>query len=72
MPSIYSWYVGVQKELPSKFALDVSYSGNHAIHLMDQRRVNAVPAGTFVTNPNLRQSVNFKDDALRRTMAGAA
>jgi hypothetical protein len=65
MPSIYSWYVGVQKELPGKFALDVSYSGNHAIHLMDQRRVNAVAAGTFVTNPNLRQSVNFKDDALR-------
>jgi len=65
MPSIYSWYVGVQRELPGKFALDVSYSGNHAIHLMDQRRVNAVPAGTFVTNPNLRQSVNFKDDALR-------
>jgi hypothetical protein len=32
---------------------------------MDQRRVNAVAANTFVTNPNLRQSVNFKDDALR-------
>ena len=27
--------------------------------------VNAVPANTFVLNPNLRQSVNFKDDALR-------
>jgi hypothetical protein len=65
MPSIYSWYLGVQKELPGRFALDVSYSGNHAIHLMDQRKVNAVAANTFVTNPNLRQSVNFKDDALR-------
>ena len=65
MPSIYSWYVGVQKELPSRFTLDVSYSGNHAIHLMDQRRVNAVPANTFVENPDLKQSVNFKTDALR-------
>jgi hypothetical protein len=65
MPSIYSWYLGVQKELPGRFALDVSYSGNHAIHLMDQRKVNAVPANTFITSPNLRQSVNFKDDALR-------
>lgn len=65
MPSIYSWYVGIQKELPARFALDVSYSGNHAIHLMDQRKVNAVAANTFITNPNLRQSVNFKDDALR-------
>ena len=65
MPSIYSWYVGVQRELPARFSLDVSYSGNHAIHLMDQRKVNAVPANTFVVNPNLRQSVNFKNDALR-------
>jgi hypothetical protein len=65
MPSVYSWYAGVQRELPGRFSLDVSYSGNHAIHLMDQRRVNAVAANTFVTNPNLRQSVNFKDDALR-------
>ena len=38
MPSIYSWYVGVQRELPAKFSLDLSYSGNHAIHLMDQRQ----------------------------------
>ncbi len=65
MPSIYSWYVGVQKELPGRFSLDVSYSGNHSIHLMDQRKVNAVAANTFVTNPNLSQSVNYKNDALR-------
>lgn len=65
MPSIYSWYAGVQKELPWKFTLDVSYSGNHAIHLMDQRRVNGLPAGTFIQNPNLLASVNYKSDALR-------
>ena len=65
MPSIYSWYLGVQRELPARFSLDVSYSGNHAIHLMDQRKVNAVPANTLVLNPNLSQSVNFKNDALR-------
>lgn len=65
MPSVYSWYVGVQRELPARFSLDVSYSGNHAVHLMDQRKVNAVAANTFVTNPSLRQSVNYKDDALR-------
>lgn len=65
MPSIYSWYVGIQRQLPSQFTLDVSYSANRAIHLMDQRRVNAVPAGAFVLNPGLRQSVNYRDDALR-------
>lgn len=65
MPSIYSWYFGIQRELPGKFALDVSYSGNHAIHLMDQRSLNAVPANTFIVNPNLSKSVNYKNDALR-------
>jgi len=64
MPSIYSWYMGIQRQLPSKFTLDVSYSGNHAVHLMDQRQVNAVAAGTFITNPNLLGSVNGWTNAL--------
>ena len=64
MPSIYSWYAGVQRQLPGKFTLDLSYSGNHAVHLMDQRQINALPAGTFVTNPNLSKSVNYYNNAL--------
>jgi hypothetical protein len=64
MPSIYSWYVGVQRQLPAKFSLDVSYSGNHAVHLMDQRQLNALPAGTYLSNPNLLQSVNYFSNAL--------
>ncbi len=64
MPSIYSWYAGVQRQLPAKFALDISYSGNHAVHLMDQRQVNAVAAGTFLSNPNLLPSVNYYSSAL--------
>jgi hypothetical protein len=55
----------VQHELPWRFTMDLSYSGNHAVHLMDQRLVNGLPAGTFVANPDLRQSVNYRDDALR-------
>lgn len=57
MPSIYSWYVGVQHQLPASFALDLSYSGNHAVHLMDQRQVNALPAGYLQANPTLLGSV---------------
>jgi len=64
MPSIYGWYVGIQRQLPAKFALDISYSGNHAVHLMDQRQVNALPAGTFAVNPTLSQSVNYVNNAL--------
>ncbi len=65
MPSIYSWYAGVQKELPWRFTLDISYSGNHAIHLMQQRRLNAIPVNYFGENPNASASVNYKNDALR-------
>jgi hypothetical protein len=65
MPSIYSWYFGIQRELASHTTLDVSYSGNRSVHLMDQRKVNALPAGTFVANPNLLGSVNKFADALR-------
>jgi hypothetical protein len=63
MPSIYSWYVGIQHQLPAKFALDLSYSGSHSVHLMDQRAVNALPAGWFMNN-NLSASVNGWTSAL--------
>ncbi|MBS1875651.1 MAG: carboxypeptidase regulatory-like domain-containing protein [Acidobacteria bacterium] len=65
VPTVYSWYAGIQHQLPKGFTLDVSYSGNHTVHLMDQRLVNGLPAGTFVTNPGLSASVNYKNDALR-------
>jgi len=63
MPSIYSWYAGIQRELPYRFALDLSYSGSHSIHLMDQRAVNAQPAG-YLLNNNLSSSVNGWTNAL--------
>ncbi len=65
MPTIYSWYASIQRELPARFSLDLSYAGNHAVHLMNQRRANAVPANTFVLNPDLSKSVNYRNDALR-------
>ncbi len=65
MPTIYSWYLGLQRELPARFAMDLSYVGNHGIHLMDQRRLNAVPANTFLSNPNLLKSLNYVSDAAR-------
>lgn len=63
MPTIYSWYIGIQRQLPAKFALDLSYAGNHSVHLMDQRQVNALPAG-YLMNNNLSQSVNYWNSAL--------
>ena len=65
MPTIYSWYAGYQQQLAANFVLDVSYSGSHSVHLMDQRALNAIPAGTFLNNPGLLPSVNNYQDALR-------
>ena len=64
MPTIYSWYFGVQHEIGAGFTLDASYSGNHAVHLMDQRQINALPAGYTAQNPNALPSVNNKYTAL--------
>ncbi len=63
MPSVYAWYIGIQHQLPAKFALDLSYSGSHSVHLMDQRAVNALPNG-YLQNNNLSASVNYWNAAL--------
>ena len=44
--SIWTWSLGVQQQLPWKTALDVSYVGNVARHLMYQRDINTLPLGT--------------------------
>ena len=64
MPTIYSWYAGIQRQLPAKFMMDLSYSGNHSVHMMDQRAVNALPQGTLTRNPALLQSVHGWSNAL--------
>ena len=65
MPGIYEWNLGIQQSLPFSLVLDVAYIGSRGTHLMDQRLVNGLPAGTFITYPNLSASVNFYNDALR-------
>jgi hypothetical protein len=64
MPTIYSWYFGLQRQLPAGFALDLSYAGNRAVHLMDQRQLNALPAGYTLANPNALPSVGNQFNAL--------
>ena len=64
MPTIYSWYFGIQRELGKGFTLDLSYSGNRAVHLMDQRQVNALPAGYTTQNPDALPAANNQYTAL--------
>ena len=58
IPTIWSWSLGVQQQLPWQIGLDVSYVGNVARHLMYQRDINTLPLGTTVNTPILTQANN--------------
>jgi hypothetical protein len=50
-PRTYSWYVGVQRQLPWKFAIDAAYIGNRGAHLAYLRNINQLPLGYTISNP---------------------
>lgn len=52
IPTVWSWSLGVQHELPWQIGLDVSYVGNVARHLMYQRDINTLPLGTTTATTN--------------------
>jgi Carboxypeptidase regulatory-like domain/TonB-dependent Receptor Plug Domain len=57
-PTVWSWSLGVQQELPWQMGLDVSYVGNVARHLMYQRDINTLPLGATVNTPILTDANN--------------
>lgn len=57
-PTIYSWSLGIQRELPGKMSLDASYIGNLSRHLMDVRDINTLPLGATVFTNILQQNNN--------------
>ncbi|MEZ5400656.1 MAG: carboxypeptidase-like regulatory domain-containing protein [Bryobacteraceae bacterium] len=63
-PTIYSWSLGVQRQLPAGFAIDAAYVGNISRHLMDVRDINSLPLGSTL-DPNLLRSVNNVSNAVR-------
>ncbi len=63
-PTIYSWSVGVQRQLPGNTSLEVSYVGNISNHLMDTRDINTLLLGT-TTSTNVLQQANNVADAIR-------
>jgi Carboxypeptidase regulatory-like domain/TonB-dependent Receptor Plug Domain len=46
IPTIYSWSLGVQHELPGQIGVDIAYIGNMGRHLMYQRNINQALLGT--------------------------
>lgn len=63
IPPIYSWSLGVQRELGGKTSLDVAYVDNMGRHLMYRGDINTSPLGT--TTPGVLAAVNNRNDALR-------
>jgi hypothetical protein len=53
IPTTYSWSLGVQHQLTSNMALDISYVGNATAHLQYQYDYNQLPLGTTVNTPIL-------------------
>jgi hypothetical protein len=49
-PSITSYNLGIEKELPGAMILNVSYVGNVTRHLPFTRNLNQLPEGTLVNN----------------------
>ena len=50
-PKIYSWYVGVQRQLPWQFAIDAAYVGNRGVNFAYIRNINQLPLGYTIANP---------------------
>jgi hypothetical protein len=64
IPTVYSWSLGVQRELTARTSLDASYIGNMGRHLQYRRDLNHLELGTTL-RPGVLASVNNTQDALR-------
>jgi hypothetical protein len=60
-PRTYSWYAGLQRQLPWKFAIDVAYVGNRGTHFAFVRNIDQLPLGYTIANP----PPNNTPDAIR-------
>jgi hypothetical protein len=63
-PTIYSWSLGIQRQLPGSLVIDAAYVGNGSAYLMDQRDINQLPLGTTL-QPGFLASVNNVANAVR-------
>ena len=52
-PTAYMWAIGVQREMPLGFALDVTYVGRRGLYLQRERNINQLQPGTVQANPGV-------------------
>ena len=53
IPASYMWSAGIQRQLPWKIVLDVTYVGRRGVFLQRERNVNQLQAGTLQANPGV-------------------
>lgn len=53
LPTAYSWAIGVQRELPARFVVDVTYVGRLGYYLQRERNINQLQPGTVQANPGV-------------------
>jgi hypothetical protein len=53
LPASYMWSFGVQRQLPWKVVLDVTYVGRNGSYLQRERNINQLKPGTLQANPGV-------------------
>jgi len=53
LPASYMWSFGVQRQLPWKVVMDVTYVGRNGSYLQRERNVNQLQPGTIQANPGV-------------------
>jgi hypothetical protein len=53
LPASYMWSAGVQRQLPYKVVLDVTYVGRRGVYLQRERNINQLLPGTIQANPGV-------------------
>ncbi|HET7697548.1 MAG TPA: carboxypeptidase regulatory-like domain-containing protein [Vicinamibacterales bacterium] len=56
IPVAYTYSVGVQRQLPFGFAVDVTYVGRQGRNLQRERNINQLAAGTLQRNPGINSA----------------
>jgi hypothetical protein len=69
IPTTHQYSVGVQRELPGRFNLDVAYVGSQGRHLLWNQQINQTPAGTLSPTNRARPYPGYGNINLRSTTA---
>jgi Carboxypeptidase regulatory-like domain len=71
-PTTHQYSVGMQRELPYHFSLDVAYVGSQGRNLLWNQQINQTPAGTVAPTNRARPYVGFANINLRSTTASSS